>query len=502
MRVVLIQPRKVRSGVEAQEHWQLARPLSLFFLAAAIRQRTNHQVEILDFESARHLDVDFETVLADVGEAAIFGITATTYTRLEAQRLAQIIRRLYPDTVIVAGGVHFMYAASDALEGIPEIDIVVRGEGEITLLQILNSLETGAGLDRVKGVSFRRDSSVIHNPPQDEFIDPDVTDLFLDYSWDEYPEYLFSVNDKVPAVSIMASRGCPFSCAFCAKSETRYVTRSPSKVVDDIELLTERFGISAFNFLDLSFTVEARHVRNLCEEIIGRNLNIKWWCESRANTPPQILELMARAGCVSTVVGVESGSPNILSSLAKGISVEQAVRFCHGCRDLGISVQPYFMYSLPGETRADAERTLDLIEELEVFTRSASFQPCMIFPGTKVETIAREEGLLDDSFSWAEPYHSEFNVELGQLPNIPLFLDRMTEDDLRYLAARRAKQKRAFEKNANIRAVAENVSQMSFSKLVGKIFHNALTGKPVWRYALSPSLFSQIARARRSRRER
>jgi radical SAM superfamily enzyme YgiQ (UPF0313 family) len=486
-------------GIDAQEHWQLTRPLCLFFLAAAVRRDTSHEVDILDLERLPYRGVELETPLAEVGTAQVFGITATTYSRFEAFEVARVLRRLYPDSLIVTGGVHFTFTATETLDEVPEVDIVVRGEGERTLVQILESLEADGGLDGVKGISYRADGRIAHNPPQDEFQDPDVTAYAFDHTWDEYPEYLFGVSERVPAISIMASRGCPFNCAFCAKSETRYVARSAVRVVDEIEQLAQGFGIDAFNFLDLSFTVEARHVRELCEEILARGLHIKWWCESRANTPPKLVELMQKAGCVSTVVGVESGSPRVVSSISKGISVEQAIRFCKTCHEVGVGVQPYFMYSLPGETREDAERTLDLIDRLEEFTLPASFQPCMVFPGTEVAKIAADNGSLDGSFSWAEPYHSELNVELGQLPNIPLFIDRMTEEDLRELAARRLQQHQRRWENANLRLAVDNASQMSFVQLAGKVVRNALTGKRVWRYAFSPSLMSQFLRARRTR---
>lgn len=500
MRVILIQPPSPKFGVTAQEVWQLARPLCLFYLAAAVRQSSHHEVEILDFENASFSNTDLQTILDDMGPADVFGITATTFSRFEAQKIARIVRRLHPDAIIIGGGVHFTFAAGDTLDQVSEIDLVVRGDGEVTLVQILESLEQRLGIESIKGISYRSETGVVHNEPQVEFTSPDVTAIYLDYSWDEYPEYLFGSHTRTRAISIMASRGCPFSCAFCAKSESRYCKRTPASVVDEIELLSDRFGITAFNFLDLSFTAEAQYVRDLCNELIRRDLGIEWWCESRANTPPRLVELMSQAGCVSTVVGVESGSPRIVSSISKGISIDQAIRFCTTCRDLGIEVQPYFMYSLPGETREDAELTLDLIERLEEFTLPASFQPCLVFPGTEVERIARSNSLLDPSFSWAAPYHSDVNAELDQLPNIPLFLDRMTLDDLRGLKARRSSQKARLEQAKDHRLIAESVSKLTIPELATKLVRQALAGKPIWRYAFSPSLFSEIARTRRQRR--
>jgi hypothetical protein len=267
-----------------------------------------------------------------------------------------------------------------------------------------------------------------------------------------------------------------------------YRLRNPVAVVDEIEFLMKKCDVEAVNFLDLSFTATPSHVGALCEEMMRRSLGLKWWCESRANTPLELLKVMKRAGCVSTVVGIESGSSRILSAITKGISLDQAIRFCKECAELGISVGPYFMYSLPGESKSDVVKTLDIINELERFTLGCSFQPAMIFPGTKLEKIAKAKGILPSDFSWCDPYESSLSIELGQLSNVPLFIDMLSAEDLRRLRKELPRMRR-------MRAQADHVAQMSVPHLIRKgldvLIHR---DHPSREYVLSPGFWREYIR--------
>jgi radical SAM superfamily enzyme YgiQ (UPF0313 family) len=174
------------------------------------------------------------------------------------------------------------------------------------------------------------------------------------------------------------------------------------------------------------------HAERVCREIISRDMRIKWWCESRADVPLGILETMREAGCVSLSVGVESGSDRVLSMISKGITTEKVLAFCERCNELGIFVTCFFMFSHPGETGADVNLTFNLIHKLKKYpvVRIGTFQPTMIFPGSRLETIARQRNILRSDFSWYEPFDSELSRRLDQIPNIPLFVDLLKPHEL------------------------------------------------------------------------
>lgn len=465
-RIVLIQPpRPHNANTSAEANWQLTRPFSLFSLAAAFLRQTGVDVKIVDLEKKEYAGEKPENVLADY-KAEIFGVTATTYTRFSAIHLIKVLRRLNPNTLIVVGGVHFGYSAEDALIHVPEIDVVVRGEGEISLVELSKAVADNIPFSSVKGISFLDGTRIIHNPSQEKVVELDSQPTYDNFTWQEYPEYVFGFPGSLPAISVMSSRGCPYRCIFCSKRQSKYRLRNVASVCDEITEFKKRFGILGINFLDLTLTAQPRHVKALCREMIVRKLDMKWWCESRANIPLELLSEMKSAGCVAIALGVESGSPRVLRKIGKDITVNQVKAFCHEAKRLGIDVQCYFSYSHPGETVADVKRTLKLMGELDEYAKSY-IQPMMIFPGTELEIIARKTGVLRPDFSWYEPYEEDLNIELGQLPNVPLFLDKLPVEFMKQIQQQYIQDK---AERATEREYLAIYSKLTFRQIAEKAF--------------------------------
>jgi len=442
MKITLIQPPRDNDVPDPDGHCSVLRPFSLFYLAAYLKKQSTFEVRIVDLEHRRYRGVVLEEIFGS-DTSRVFGITATTNTRFQAIKVAAVVKRLHPESVIVVGGVHFSHCAEDTLSHVPEIDVVVRGEGELPFVELCNAISCRSALDRVKGITYRRGSQVFENPAQDVFVDLDEIPDDTEFTWDEYPEFLFGYPETVRALSVMSSRGCPYNCIFCSKAGMKYRVRDPVKVVDEIELLKVRGNIRAVNFVDLTFTASPAHVSGVCNELIRRKLDILWWCQSRANIDLNLLGLMKEAGCVSLFVGVESGSPSVLSRISKGISCEQVTRFIEKCAELGIRASAYFMFSHPDETAADVRLTLALIDQLERAKVPCAFHPTVIFPGTELEKMARQIGLLDESFSWCTPYESDLNRKLGQLTHVPLFMHKLSGADLLSFLSHRRLQRLA-----------------------------------------------------------
>jgi radical SAM superfamily enzyme YgiQ (UPF0313 family) len=437
MKITLVQPAKFRDGTLASEHWNLSKPIALLYLASAIEKEGTHKWEIIDFE---HIFLEnpkssLNEVLKNVS-TDVFGITATTFTRFEAIKVARVIRELFPHTVIIVGGVHFMHCAEDTLSKIKEIDIVVRGEGEKILLNLLNALENKTSLARIKGITYRlSENEIVNNSDEIYFEDLDLLSIYGLMSPIDYPEKLIGCEEvnSVPAVSILTSRGCPYHCIFCSKSGMKYRFRSTENVINEIKYYFYNHHIHAFNFLDLTFTAHFERAKALCEKIIAEKLDIQWWCESRANIPLDLIPVMARAGCRFLAVGVESGSNRMLNYMQKNIDLAQVDLFIETCKDNGIQVTAYFMYSHLTETLRDALTTVEYIRSLLLKGISTAFQPCMILPGTEIERIAFNRNLLGENFSWNDEVEFDQNKNLGQLSNIPLFFDKLSYEDMLYL---------------------------------------------------------------------
>lgn len=494
MKVTLIQPPKPSYGVVAEDHWELARPFSLFYLASAVEKYTPFDVQIIDLEKKMYRSITLEDVFSN-NDSKVFGITATTFTRFEAIKIAHVTKNMYPDCLIVVGGVHFSYCAEDTLANVPEIDIVVRGEGERIFIELLETINKGGSFDDIKGLSFRCNNKIVNNQNQTTFENLDEIPFYDKFSWDEYPEYLMGYADeRIPAISIMSSRGCPYNCIFCSKSGTKYRLRNPKKVVDEIVFLKNKYDVHAFNFLDLTFTASPQHVKGMCRELIDRKMDIKWWCESRVNIPLELLDLMKQAGCVSLVIGVESGSPKIISQIQKNISLDQVLAFCRRCIDLGIIVSPYFMYSHPGETTNDVNKTSAFMLKLQKMgAKVGGFQPTMVFPGSKIEEIARSKGILPKDFSWCDPYESEHNRELGQLLNVPLFIDTVPFSDMKKMQSR-------LEFKLSVTGVAKEISQLKLKELVFKGVRAIIRNEPAVKYIFSPRFYYEYINSKIQKR--
>ncbi|MBW1899896.1 MAG: cobalamin-dependent protein, partial [Deltaproteobacteria bacterium] len=197
LEITLIQPfRPERTGNISEDSWQLTRPFSLFFLAAALNKCGRFKVHIIDLETKTYKDRS-ETEIFKENYSQIFGITATTYTRFKAIELAKLIKRMHSEAMVVVGGVHFTYCAEETLLNVPEIDVVVRGEGELAIVELAAAVEKKETIDSIAGISFRKNGEIICNPDRKEQIDVDDLGVYELYSIDDYPEYLYGEYEKI-----------------------------------------------------------------------------------------------------------------------------------------------------------------------------------------------------------------------------------------------------------------------------------------------------------------
>ncbi len=377
-------------------------PLGLAWIAAVL-EKNNVSVRIIDALAERK---DLENVAHEVEgyRPDIVGITCVTHTRHEVFRTANIIKETCPDATIVIGGPHVTFTAEDSLRNVHSVDVIVRGEGEVTFLELLRALEAGTDLTKVKGISFRNRENIIHNPPR-----PFMEDL------DSLPfparhllpmgKYDFKIPlTKVRATNVLGSRGCPMGCIYCSTSTMwgkRIRMRSPSNILDEIEQIVEEYGIKGIYFFDDTFTFHKRRTIEICDEIMRRGLDLTWFCESRVDVVDyELLTKMKEAGCKIISFGIESGSQRMLDTIKKKASVEQSINAINLCKKVGIKSKAFFMYSLPGELPQDIEATTRLALDLSPDISVSGM--CDIRPGTELEDIAKEKNIIPDEFSWAK----------------------------------------------------------------------------------------------------
>ncbi len=404
--------------------------LGVGYLAAALR-RDGFPVEVVD----AHVEGLAGRALARrIRDSApgIVGVSFTTETRFEGFETAKLAREVLPDALVVAGGPHVSLAAEDTLAHVTELDGAVRGEGEETLVEVARARSSGTSLAGIAGLSFRSGGEVQHNPDRPFVADLDSLPL---PARDLVPPELYGFRldipgrGEVPAANMMTSRGCPYGCNFCSSRimwGKRVRMRSPANIIEELrEVLGQ--GKEAIWFFDDTFTVSPRRVFEFCDAVEAEKLSFHWFCEIRVDTVSrELLARMYELGCYKVGFGVESGSQRVIDEvIGKGIKIEQVRQVAAWCRELGIIMNPFFILSHPTETLDEARETMALMKEFGP-DQDATISLLHIYPGTRLEQRAREEGVLPQGFSWSRPWVRGVVTLPSAQGNVPIFLDRMS----------------------------------------------------------------------------
>ncbi len=443
-------------------------PLGLLWFASTLEE-AGSEVQVFDFDVA---ETSFAELLASF-RPDVIGLSGTSHSRFDSFGLAKEAKELLPEVCVVYGGCHASFTAENTLEHVPDIDCVVRGEGELTMLEIVEHVAEGnRDFSDVLGASCRKDGAILHNAARPRIRDLDSLPLPARHlvDWKHYELNMYVKN--IPGGSVMSSRGCPIDCSFCSASAmfTRRVTfRSAEKVLDEVEILLNEYKVEAIKFFDSTFTIKRRHAEAICDEFVKRGLShIPWECEIRVDSVSyELLEKMRDAGCYFVEFGVESASPKVLETMHKQINLEQVERVAGWLKELGIHSLAFFTYGHIGETAEDAAVTMAFVEKLRPkVTYIGGGVGIRIYPGTQVERHAVAEGLLPDDFhSWAEPFNDPQNRFLDSPTDIPLLLQpQMQREDLMKI-----REQVLLKKMFSPRAVWEKLTEIRSPREVVKL---------------------------------
>jgi anaerobic magnesium-protoporphyrin IX monomethyl ester cyclase len=373
----------------------LTMPLGLLYLAARLEE-AGHRVEVADLQLCRAPIFRLKEAIRRL-DPMVVGITSFSINLSKASRMLRTAKRCSEEIFTLWGGPHASFDDAGILNRHPWVDAVARGEGEETLLELVDALERGDSLERVRGVTWRRpDGSLRRN--EDRAFRPDLESL-------PRPAWHLLELSKYRAfgegASIITSRGCPHRCLFCVGrrmvgAKGRF--RTPKAVVDEMEALC-RLGFQHVRVEDDLFTLRRDRALSICREVERRGLSVRWRAYSRVDTvDPELLACMRRAGCERLLFGAESGNPQILRRIGKGITPEQTRRAVAMCKEAGIGVLASFVLGLPGETPDTLRMTLEFAESLGVPYTLNLLTPYM---GTAVRDRASELGIEILSDEWA-----------------------------------------------------------------------------------------------------
>jgi anaerobic magnesium-protoporphyrin IX monomethyl ester cyclase len=429
-------------------------PLGLGYLASVARA-AGHQAEVLDVNALGLADREIEERLQG-GKWDVFGLTGLITEYRFIVWLAETIRRLHPDALIVAGGGLASVAPEHLLKTAP-IDVAVIGEGEATFPELLSvvscQLSVGKGqqpvvsgqlsvtrgqelatgncqlataFESIRGICYLRNGVPVRTPPREQIEDLDSLPL---PAWELFPVDFYLrgpkklFNSAIRSMNVEATRGCPFNCAFCYKEAwgSRVRRRSVESVVAEIRELKKRFGVQAVAFVDDLLTAKKSWMVEFCERLKTEKLGVSWACNSRVDTmDEELLRLMRQAGCVVVAYGLESGSPAILKAMNKKADVARAEWAVHATRRAGIEVLPYMAMGMPEETPATMAETVEFCRRARIYSRFSIITP---LPGSEVFKRAIELGKVESLESlldhW-QHYGSGITVNLTAMSDAEL----------------------------------------------------------------------------------
>lgn len=398
-------------------------PLGILYLAAVLRDR--YEVEVLDcaiegFEVERDLGhgayvfgLPPEAIRRRIAESApdVVGVScifSTSY--IECQMICDLAKDVDPNAITIMGGNHPTFLDGRVLGETASVDLIVRGEGEGILPDLLDAIETDRDLRSVRGISFRDGGRVVRTPDA-----PLVDDL------DALP---YPARDLVPmekyietstghsgaairrrATQILTSRGCPARCTFCSSTVfwgNAYRVRSAGDVLEELEFLRSNFGIDEVQIEDDNFTILRPRIHELCGAMVERGLDMKWSLPNGVaiwTLDEKMIDVMKASGCYEVLLAFESGSQRVLWEIVKKpLKLRRVKRVVDHLKKVDIATYSSFILGFPGESMAEMRQTADLAVRLDL--DMAYYFVANPLPGTVMFRQCVERGLLPEDYDF------------------------------------------------------------------------------------------------------
>ena len=323
--------------------------------------------------------------------------TPSIYSDVE---ISSKIKGLGADHVSLVG-THPTKLPEETLNLSKNIDSVCRGEYDNTVVELAEALEDPKDLKGVKGLSYRKNKKITHNPER-----PLIKNLnFLPFVSEVYKKHLdirkyFYASLTWPQVTILTARGCPFSCSFCPipfKASYRY--RSPENIAEEFEYIKNELPyVREVMIEDDTFPVIKERTMKICDLLLKKDIRLKWSCNARVDMDFETIKKMKQAGCRLLCVGFETPKQKVLDNIHKRTTRKMQLDFMENTKKAGLLVNGCFILGLPGDTKETISETIEFAKELNPDT--AQFYPLMVYPGTEAyEWVERSGYLTTDDYS-------------------------------------------------------------------------------------------------------
>jgi anaerobic magnesium-protoporphyrin IX monomethyl ester cyclase len=427
-------------------------PLSPAYLAGSV-SHAGHEVQIID-AVGEALDQTYECDIYPLvanglrheeiveridPRTRVLGISCLfTSEWPEIRKLLGAIRRAFPDIAIVGGGEHITAEPDYSLGDCAALDYAALGEGEETIVDLVGAIESQGNIEEVAGIAYRRENGEIAFNPRRQRI-AEIDDIPLP-RWDLTPienylekGYSFGVN-RGRTIPMLATRGCPYQCTFCSSPNmwtTRWKSRRPDLVVDEIESYIQHYNVTNIDFYDLTAVVRKDWIIEFAQHLIDRKLNITWQLPSGTRSEAldeEVLPYLYRSGCRNLSYAPESGSPRVLKKIKKKVEPKRMVESMRTAVANGLNVKANIIFGFPDETHSDVWRSLLFVSRMAANgVNDVSVWTYSPYPGTEMYTDLKEQGKMAD---FDDSYFSSL-LSYADLKNVVSWDDELSARSLK-----------------------------------------------------------------------
>ncbi len=417
-RILLIDPTDpwITNNRVLKHHDQVMLPIGLMYLSAYLKERIADQVEIKIISTIVDLNGPDELVqLLHDFAPDIVGVRCVIFYAEQINEIVALTRRLLPESLIVAGGPNVTFD-NENLQANPHIDILVRGEGEVTFYEIVTTF-INAGreallerLPAIDGVMFCRDGTVIKNRPRKDIEDLDTLPIpdYAAIDLERYRSYLNYGYNRRPMGVLFTSRGCPFHCTYCHEVFGKgFRARSAQQVYAEIRYLHDTYGIKDFCIVDDNFTVRKPRVQEFTRLLIEQGPEVRLYFPNgiRADSlDDELLEQMKRAGTIYMTFSLETASPRLQKFIKKHANIPKLTHIVKRACELNIITNLCIMVGFPTETLEEARYTLEYYTQFDKIVLPYYFS-VKYYPGTELYHTAAQYDLQIIAETYKAPYH-------------------------------------------------------------------------------------------------
>lgn len=381
---------------------------------AAVLVKNGHEVEIYS-QDMNHYPDEHLTNYLNKNKFDMVGVSviAGYYQYRKLLKISKAINKSKNRPYYVIGG-HGPTPEPEYFLKKTKADVVVMGEGEVTVIELIEAIKGKRPFSSVKGIAYLKKGKVLINPRQDLIRDLDSIPL---PAYDLFPMEYYRLLRMPHATNsdlvmpILSGRGCTFQCNYCYRLDKGFRPRSCESIIEEIRLLKEKYNITYFSFSDeLLMSSEYRTV-SICNDFIKAKLNIKWDCNGRLNfAKPDILKLMKKAGCVFINYGIESFNDEILKNMNKILTTKQITEGIEATLKIGISPGLNIIFGNIGENQETLDRDVEFLLKYDDFVQMRTIRPVTPYPGCPLYYYAMQKGLLKGAEDFYENKHTNSDL--------------------------------------------------------------------------------------------